>query len=1183
MRTPLAAIFAVWLAFLAGAPVSAQDSARAPAQVTGDDPAGAPATLRLTVRVLGADGMAIPGATLRATETSSGRAWVSWSDQSGKLELAGLPAGHYRLETSQIGFATSRAEFDFSTAPVAAVDVKLEVATLSSLNASAPPSPGQAPPGQAGPSPVDMASAADSARTASRPGGPERPRRARPDSQPPDAETVSPTPAGRPPGRPGPPGGRQRGFDQLALNSDSMRADEVVAGQDSAAANLGDAAGGSSETFSGASSDALVMSGTVAQGAFGDDGGLGAGDGGSGAVDLGADESRAGVFRGFGGPDGSVGGGGFGGGGGGGGRGPGGPPRGRGGPPGGPRGVQALWGAQRVARQRINRVHFSAYNEYGNSALNARPYSLTENDPVKIPSWNERFGGNAGGPLKIPGVYDGTDRTFFFVNFQGGWSRNPIDQFATVPTDAERGGDFSARGVQLFDPVTHAPLGSSIPSGMLNPAAAGLLGYVPQANLPGVVNNYHLQARAPGATNRLSFNVQHTLSARFNLSVNYNVTNASSLAFQSFPSLERNLDTRGQSLMIGLTQNWTRSLVHDSRLYYSRNRVLALNRFAFNTDVAGQLGITGVSTDPIDYGVPQLGFANFSGVNDVAPSLARNQTFRYVDNLSIIRASHTVRTGFEIRRIETNLRTDPTPRGSFTFDGRATALLDSAGQPLAGTGFDLADFLLGLPQATSVRYGAASTYFRSWGYAAYAQDDWRITPRFTLQYGVRYEASTPPVELNGRFANLDVSPDFSQAQVVTPGQAGPYSGALPDSLLRGDYNNWAPRVGIAWQPPGEWFNGRNQTVVRAGYGVFYNGSIYPQLDAAMANQPPFAQAQTRQTSAATPLTLENGFPPAAPAVASNTVAVDPNYRVGYAQIWNLSLERQLPAGTSLNLTYTGTKGTALDLLLGFRQTAGGTGAGGVQNALGFIYDTSGASSTYHGFQVRLRRRMTRGLMLNGTYTYSKSIDNASSIGGGAQVMVQDNGDLDAERGLSSFDLRHQVRVNYVYELPFGERRRWATHGWQKTALESWRFSGSFTGNSGTPFTARVLSGSCAIIGGAFSARADQSGDPNLPGDARTTSQWFNTAAFSAPSGCIGGAARNSIAGPGLFAWNAALGKTVPLGRDGLRRLDFRLEVNNLLNRVNYTGLSTVVNSATFGSVTGAGAMRSMSFTTRVNF
>jgi len=1134
-----------------------------------------PAGLRLAGIVRTPEGTPVPGATLRIIQTPTGKAWVSWTDENGKFELPGLPSGHFRIAISQLGFAPAMKEIDLAADSKAQLELKLDVATLAAL--AAPPTTDES---------------ASNASTGS------------PNSElPKTSASANVTPGMRPPnGAPPPPDGAgnggarpggQRSFQQLGLNGN---------GQGQNAEGMNDAAAATQDQGplgQSSSSDAFLMSGTVARGAVPDLGlmafnGPGQNDASQGAPVGQGDQG--GGFAGFGVAGAPAGGSGIGGPGGG----PGGAavfiPQGGGGGRGrvprpgvGPQGIDALWEAQRVRRQRINSIHYSFYDMFGDSALNARPYSLKETNPTKISSWNERFGGNMGGPLKIPHVYNGADKTFFFVNYDLGWSRSPVDQFATVPTDAERAGNFADRNAQLYDPTTHASWENAIPSSVaLNPTAISLLNYIPHANLPGLVNNYHLQTQTPAATNRINVNIVHTISAKLHLQVGYNLADGHSHTFNSFPDLQSNLDTRGQTVTLALTQTWTKTFIHDSRLLFSRSRSETLNQFAFSTNIAGALGINaangGVSSDPIDFGLPQLNFTNFSAASDPVPSLVRNQTYRYVDTFSILKSKHTIKTGFEIRKIDTNTRTDPSPRGSFTFDGSQTALLNSSGRPASGTGSDFADFLLALPQATGERFGASSTYFRSWGYVGYAQDDWHIVPKFTLQYGIRYEVATPPVEINNRIANLDVSPDFTAAQVVTPGQSGPYSGSIPRSLIRGDYDNVSPRIGIAWQPPGKWFTGRNQTTLRAGYGIFYNGSIYSQLDSAMANQPPFAQVQSRQTSAATPLTFANAFPPAASSQVSNTVAVNPNYRVGYAQIWNFSIERQLFNNTSMELTYTGTKGTNLDMLFGFSRIAGT-----VQNALGFTYDTSGASSSYNGLQVRVQRRFTKGLMINGTYTYSKSLDDASSIGGGGQVVVQDINNLSAERGLSSFDMRHQFRANYMYELPFGDRKRWATKGWEKSLLGSWRFSGSFSAHTGTPYTARVAIGACSIIPGVYSERANQVGDPNLPANERTTAQWFNTSAFVLPVGtggvpaCIGDASRNTIMGPGLFTWNAALAKTIPFGRDGQRRLDFRVDTTNLLNHVNYSGISTVVNSATFGSVTGASAMRSLSFTTRVNF
>src|SRR5437879_1381021 len=234
-------------------------------------------------------------------------------------------------------------------------------------------------------------------------------------------------------------------------------------------------------------------------------------------------------------------------------------------------------------------------------------------------------------------------------------------------------------------------------------------------------------------------------------------------------------------------------------------------------------------------------------------------------------------------------------------------------------------------------------------------------------------------------------------------------------------------------------------VVRAGFGMFYNESIYSQLLGELANQPPWSTSQLRTSSLArivnvtTPsdvLTLENGFPAAVAGrnTIQNTYAVNPNYRVGYAQIWNFSVETNVANNTALVVTYTGTKGTNLDLLYAPNRTVPGSlsPTGPVANAGDFIYDTSGANSIYNSLQVRVQKRLSHGIMINGTYTFAKSIDDASSIGGGTPIVVQDSNDLAAEYGLSSFDIRHQARINYLYELPLGEGHRFAQKGWAKS-------------------------------------------------------------------------------------------------------------------------------------------------------
>ena len=892
-------------------------------------------------------------------------------------------------------------------------------------------------------------------------------------------------------------------------------------------------------------------------------------------------------------------------------------------------------------RQRINRVHYSFYDTFGDSALNARPDSLAVVNPPKISSWTQSAGMNIGGPLKIPHIYDGTDKTFFYVNFGGTWSRTPVDEFATVPTLGERSGNFSQENLLLYNntynPSTQTytstlvpgcPLNCSItiptscPSG-ISPAAMQcnsaltaqslLINYIPKPNLcptpttcPAL--DYHLQTNVPGVSNRLNVNVTHQISAKLSFAVNYNLTDATSHSLNNYPGIEGSTFTRGQSATIGLTQNWTKTVLHTDTLYYSRSRSLGLNEFSNLPDnIASTLGIhdSGAAESPFDYGLPSISFTNFTGLGDPSPSLDRSQTYRYVDGLRWIKQKHTLNIGEEIRKMDINHDNVPAANGQFSFTGLNTSQLTSTGAPVASpkgcgpapaapcVGSDFADFLLGYPANAKLQSGEA-TYFRNWGFVWYASDDWHMFTKFTLTYGVRYEAFTPPTEINGHIANLDVSSGFGNPGCVTPQPITITTGTTTlvctagptQSLFYGHYNNWAPRLGIAWQPPGKWFSGKHQMTVRAGFSMFDVESYLNTLSSEMANQPPFATANTLTTqvmSTGPSLTLQSDLANAVTGKITNTVAVNPNYQVPYVMIWNFGIEYNLTASTFLELMYTGTRGVHLDELLGFGPTTASP------NVTGFTYDTTGAFSNMNALQVRLQKRMTRGLTFTARYTYSKSLDDASTIGGGGQTVLQDNADPRGDYGLSSFNMTHQFLGQFSYQLPFGDRQRFATKGWEKDVFGAWRVNGSFTAHSGTPYTVRIFSKNpmCENVPGTNSERADRLSNASITN--ATVQEWFNTNAFSDPGAdgssnpCLGDAPRNSVIGPGAFTINSGLTKTVPFGRDGLRRLDFSWNATNLLNHPNYTGLSTVLGSKTFGEITSVAGMRTMTFTTRLNF
>ncbi len=845
------------------------------------------------------------------------------------------------------------------------------------------------------------------------------------------------------------------------------------------------------------------------------------------------------------------------------------------------RGVAAF--GNRRGRSRDS-IRGAAFFSLGNSALDAKPYSITGQEIAKPAYEKYRFGLMAGGRLRIPKLID-SSKTFFFVNYTGTRRSNAFDALGTVPSEIERQGDFSrsiARGqVRIFDPAASQPFpGNLIPASRIDPAAAGLLEFIPLANLPGAVQNYQFTTSIPRDSDNVSTRVNQSLTAKDNLSFGFSLQNRYSEAAQLY-GFRDVTDGRGLSFNLGWTRTLTPYLINSLRYSFSRDRTEAIPFFAYGRDVAAELGIQGASRDPVNFGPPNLSFTNFADLRDGSPSLARNQSASLSEGLTWVRGKHTARFGVEFRRNQINNRTDQDGRGSFTFSGLATSAFDARGTPLPQTGFDLADFLLGLPQSSSIRYGASSMYFRASSVNWYAGDDWRLHSHLTLNFGVRYEYTEPLYEKHGQMANLDVAPGFTAVAVVTPQQAGPYTGLFPRGLIDPDKNNFAPRIGLAWRPAS---NG--SLLVRAGYGIYYNGSVYNQAANRLAQQPPFANTATLVTSLAHPLSIRNGLIVGQATEITNTFAVDRAYRVGYAQTWNFSLQQSLPRAFVLEFGYLGTKGTRLDIQRLPNQAPPGSPLTSEQrrrigNAVGFIFDSSEGNSIFHAGQARLMRRFRRGVSFDLLYTWSKSIDNVSTYGGGQAVVAQNDKNLRAERGLSSFDLRHTVAASFHVNSPVGDGTApIRMEGFAGRLLGDWTLSGRLTANSGPPFTALVRGNlsDAAGTGVIGSARADATG---LPVDAG--GGFFNLSAFTLPPpGRFGNAGRNTIPGPRLLAVNLELGRSFPLG-DDRRRLEFRVEASNAFNNVSFRRLGTTVNASNYGRALAAGDMREITINLRFRF
>ena len=908
-----------------------------------------------------------------------------------------------------------------------------------------------------------------------------------------------------------------------------------------------------------------------APGGPGGRGGPGVAPGGGG---FGGGGFGGGGFGGFGGPSGPGGGGGFGGRGGPGQRGPG--QRGRLPNPSG--GTQF---GNRVNRNAGIRGMFSF--TLNNSVWNAKPFSITGDNLTQPAYAQSRFGVMLGGPLVVGQLIRDTS-TFFTVNFFLTRARQPYSAFATVPTDLERAGDFSrslqgTNPVQLFDPTSRQPLaGNVIPSSRLDPIAQKLLSYIPRPTTAARVNNYAYYGSAAQDSVNLNLRLQRNVTKKDRLALNLGLQTRDGTNLQPYAFRDSSSGS-GLNTNLSWTRNLAKRIISNARVTFNRNRNELVPYFANGQDIATQLGIAGTSRNPLNYGPPNLNFTNFGALSDGNPSLNRTQTFGLGEGLTFIYGRHSVTSGIDYRRASPSNRTDPNARGTLNFTGQATSQLTATGTPVANTGFDLADYLYGYAQSSSIRFGDSSTYFRQNSISAFVSDDFKIHARLTLNFGLRYEYFSPLEEKRGHLANLDIAPNFSAVSVVTPGQAGAYSGAFPSGLINPDRNNFAPRVALAWKVP----RIKRSTIIRAGYGVYYNGQVYNGFANRLAQQPPFATSFTLNSTPQNPLPLAQGFTSVRPGDVTNTIAIDRYFRTPYVQTWNFSLQHDLPRGLFTELSYLGTKGTRLDVQT--TPNSLGQQSSGPRNQLGsatgFTYDSSNGNSILHSFSSRLTQRFRRGISFGATYRWSKSIDNSSTFGGAGNTVAQNWLDLSAERGLSSFNRTHVFDTNWLLTSPAGSRAtRGAPGNLLTRVLREWTLSGSLTAQTGTPLTARVLGNGSQLAqtGGTGSRRADATGLPVTGG-----SGFFNLAAFAAPAnGALGNAGRNTITGPGSLVVNMSFGRSFALG-ETRRRLEFRMEANNVLNQTNFSNVSTVVNAINYGAPTAAATMRQMTAVMRYRF
>jgi len=816
----------------------------------------------------------------------------------------------------------------------------------------------------------------------------------------------------------------------------------------------------------------------------------------------------------------------------------------------------------------------------GNSALNAKSFSLTGQDTPKPSYSNTTISASLFGPFKIPHLLKPGPN--FSINYQRTRNSNDTTGSYLVPTAAERSGNFAGvlnslgQPVQIYNPSTGQPFTGNVAP--LSPQAVALLGFFPLPNVTGdstynyqtpIISSQHVDAMQLrlnnfGIRTRDHFNGSFAFQSSRNAQANLFgfVDDTDSLGISSNLSWQHRFKQR---LYVTLTYNFSRSRNQTRPNFQDRQNIEA-------TDQIAGTATSPPNVDSADWGPPGLNFSSgIAGLSDANSSFNRYETNALNVDGIWNRQRHNVHFGGDFRRLESNVLAQANPRGTFTFTGAATS------NGATGTGSDLADFLLGIPDTSAIAYGNADKYLRQSTYDAFVLDDWRVRPELTINAGVRWEYGAPPTELFGRLVNLDVASGFTAvAPVLGSNPVGPLTGqTYPTSLIRPDKNGVAPNIGISWRP----ISG-SSVLVKAGYGINHNTNNYQSTTQLMDQQAPLSKSLSVPNSATCPLTLANGFNSCS-TVTADTFGIDPNFRVGYLQTWQLSVQRDLPGSLQGTITYLGNKGTR-----GVQQFYPNTyPAGGVAPCAscpsGFSYRTSNGDSTRESGSIQLRRRLRNGFTANLTYTYSKSLDDDSFLGGqgaiaaGATSQTSSNGNiaqnwhnLRGERGLSGNDQRHLLNVTLQYTTGMGLGGRTLLSGWRGRAYKDWTIVtniGVGTGLPETPIYEETLEPS-----GCYTCIR-----PNVTGasiHAAPAGLFLNPAAFSAPlSGQFGNARVGAITGPNSFTLNTSAQRSFRL--HDRYTLTARIDSSNTLNHVVYSGFFTTVNSLQFGGPAGTGQMR----------
>lgn len=867
-----------------------------------------------------------------------------------------------------------------------------------------------------------------------------------------------------------------------------------------------------------------------------------------------------------------------------------------------------------------NDVHGNLFEFFRNDVLDARNY-FNAYPQAKPPYRRNQFGAVFSGPVYLPKIYNGKNKTFFFMDYFGMRERKGLTFVNTVPTADNRTGNFAnftdTKGnlIKIYDPLTTRlnpafdstkPVNASnpqylrdpftgnvIPSNRINPVALNVASIYPLPNAPGNFNNYTSSLPRSLTDDGFTNRVDHQISQFDSLFVRYSfetfrlsapqgqancclptpVDAASKYDLGPYVAGIQVTDLTTQGLAINETHVFRPNLVNEFRGGFARtNPFTRQSDFGHSADTS--LGIQGVNVSQYSSGISNINVTDFTGLSGgpgFLPANPRQTHWQLEDGISWTLGKHQLRFGYRYVRRMTSPYTGPPgggPRGDMTFGKNFT------NDPVTNTqGTGLATLLLGYISAGGGRSILLEPYYTTnQDHSLYFQDDWRVSSNLTLNLGVRWDAFVPDVEIRNRLVNFDLT----HLTMAYAGEGGISNTAGKET----QHHNFGPRIGMAYN-----VGGSGKTIIRSGFGVSY----FPELPSGsnmlgeqvpyVISQTPFGNIPTNPTNFSTIPTINQPFPAIQTVKPTTTAALNASpvgiLGHGFANqtpsmmTWNFNIERQISSSMMAEIAYAGSH--SIHLVYGYNPNELQPGIGSVQSRrlLQPINNISSItvfdprnSSTYQGLSGKLEKRFASGLQFMAGYTYAKNLDYGGSAasGGGSVGNPQTITNIKAGRGPSGFDIKHRFVGNFLYELPFGKGKRWVSSGPMQWVVGGWMLSGISTLQSGRPFSVSLAAG----VNNGATSWPNRIGPGTLPNPDRQL--WFNPADFVAPSpNTYGNVARGVLYGPSQVNFDISFVKNNRIKER--YNVQFRLDTFNLTNTPFFGFPNASIGSPTVGQIT----------------